>query len=420
LASAPVQMLVDLNGDGDFDDPGERPIFSLVSATSEHGYARVTSVAGGTDLSLGVASNSMQQFADGDKVRVFRPVNMAPRTDIFSVTGTPSGDTVVLSGAGGVASDVSAGDLLLRLPSAAEDDDSSLQIDYQLGGDPDSSDPNMNQLRRRITDQEGNVIEDWQLIAGKISGITLTYLDNTGSSIADLDKIIAIQIAITGQTDATRTGRSNYSGVKDRTLSTTIKNPQWSDAMRGVSNGNGIRSQEGFALILTMSMLIILSVLGILVLTATNTDLAITTNYRSASDAFSAAERAVEYAANPDILFQTGDTHLGLVDGSDNLVTDETVAGLTVADRWAHLQDTASGTELTKSTDLSINVINNLGPSELPVTLRNKFGDEFAGNYYRINVEARARNNSRARIETEKVRIFKKSDDSVFVTTSEG
>ncbi|MDY0262672.1 hypothetical protein [Syntrophotalea acetylenica] len=182
-------------------------------------------------------------------------------------------------------------------------------------------------------------------------------------------------------------------------------------------------SERGFALVLTMSMLIILSILGILVLSATNTDLAITTNYRSSADAFVAAERAVEYASSPDILFETDDTHLALVqEGTDDFVTDtdETVAGATVADRFADLQDTATGTELVKSDDEDINVVKNLGPSDLPAALRSKFGDEFAGNFYRINIEAQARNDSRSRIETSKVRIFKKSDDSVFVTTSGG
>lgn len=193
--------------------------------------------------------------------------------------------------------------------------------------------------------------------------------------------------------------------------------------MTGLLATKKLRSEEGFALVLTMSMLIILSLLGILVLNMTNTDLAITNNYRSAADAFGAAERAVEYATNPDILFETGDTHLALVqEGSDNFVTDadETVAGDAVADRFADLQDTATGTELVKSEDENVNVVNNLGASDLPAALRSKFGDEFAGNFYRINVEAQARNNSRARIETSKVRIFKKSDDSVYVTTSGG
>ncbi len=193
--------------------------------------------------------------------------------------------------------------------------------------------------------------------------------------------------------------------------------------MRVLSGTERRQAEDGFALVLTMSMLLILSILGILVLNLTDTDLAITNNYRSAADAFGAAERAVEYATNPDILFETGDTHFALVqEGSDDFVTDadETVAGATVADRFSDLQDTATGTELVKSEDEDVNVVNNLGPSDLPAALRSKFGDEFAGNFYRINVEAQARNNSRARIETSKVRIFKKSDDSVYVTTSGG
>ncbi len=192
--------------------------------------------------------------------------------------------------------------------------------------------------------------------------------------------------------------------------------------MMGPSTTSIIRSQNGFALVLTMSMLIILSVLGILALNATNTDLTITSNFRSESNAFSGAERAVEYASNPDILFETGDTQLALIGGDGSFVTDadQTVAGYSVADRWAHLRDAVNGTELVKSENEDVNVVNNLGPNELPVPLRSAFGDDFAGNYYRINIEAHSRNRSRAAIETEKVRIFKKSDDSVFVTTGEG
>lgn len=193
--------------------------------------------------------------------------------------------------------------------------------------------------------------------------------------------------------------------------------------MKRLLAGRRIASQEGFALVLTMVMLVVLAVLGLLVLDVTNTDLAVTSNYRSESDAFVAAERAAEYATNPDILFETDDTHLALLqEGGEDFVTDgdETVAGHTVADRFAHLQDPVTRTELVKSDNKDVNVVKNLGPSELPAALRSKFGDDFAGNYYLINIEARSRNDSRAGIETEKVRIFKKSDDSVFVTTSGG
>lgn len=225
LVNAPAQMLVDGNGDGDFDDTDERPILSLVSATSMHGYARITDASiSGTNLELDVAVNTMQQFAAGDMVRVFRSVSLSPVTDIYPVAGAPSGDQVTLdiSGGGYSAGDIQTGDLLVRMPAGAANDDFPLQIDYQLV-DAVSGDPNMNDLRRRVLDMDGNVIEDFQLIASNISGIAMTYLDDAGTVTSDLSKIVAVQVTIAGQTDGTKTGRSNFSGVKVRSLSTTVK-----------------------------------------------------------------------------------------------------------------------------------------------------------------------------------------------------
>jgi prepilin-type N-terminal cleavage/methylation domain-containing protein len=225
LVNAPAQMLVDSNGDGDFDDTDERPLLSLVSATSMHGYARINdATVNGTNLELDVAVNTMQQFADGDSARVFRAVSLTPVTDIYPVDGTPSGDQVTLdiSGGGYSAGDIQSGDLLVRMPGGAANGDFPLQIDYRLV-DAASGDPNMNELQRRVLDMDGNVIEEFQLIASNISGITLAYLDDAGAVTSDLNKIVAVQITIVGQTDATKTGRSNFSGVKDRSLSTTVK-----------------------------------------------------------------------------------------------------------------------------------------------------------------------------------------------------
>ena len=222
LASAPNQMLIDGNSDGDYDDAGERPLLSLVSATSMNGYARVISEPSTGTLKL--ASDTQQQFAAADLVRVFRPVDMAPVTEVLSISSLAGDDQVVLdlTGATYAAGDVSAGDLLVRMPAGAADDDFPLQIDYQLVDDP-SDDVNMNQLQRRVLDQSGNVVEDFQLIASNISGITLAYLDDAGDTTGDLDEVVAIEITMTAQTDMTRTGNSNFSGVKVRSLSTTAK-----------------------------------------------------------------------------------------------------------------------------------------------------------------------------------------------------
>lgn len=226
LLTTPSKMLEDANDDGDYDDTDERSILSMVSATSSHGYARVTGESSDSNyLTLSVAAGTMQQFADGDLARVFRPEDLVAATKVYPVFGAPSGDQVVLklSGGGYTAGDVSAGDLLVLLPVGTADGDFPLQIDYRLADDASSNDKEMNQLQRRVMDRDGNTIVDWELIASKISGLDLTYLDASGDSTTDLDEIVAIQVVITGKTDTTKTGRSNFSGVKQRSLATTVK-----------------------------------------------------------------------------------------------------------------------------------------------------------------------------------------------------
>ena len=222
LVNAPTQMLVDSNGDGDFDDTDERPLLSLVSVTSMRSYGRIESAsAAGTNLAIDLALSSMQQFAEDDNVRVFRATSLSSVTSVLSVASV-SGNQVVLSGGASAAGNIQEGDLLVLLPNGATDGDFPLQIEYQLV-DSSSSDPNMNDLKRRVLDADDTVIEDFQLIASNISGIALTYLDDEGNATSTLGDIVAVQITITGQTDATETGRDNYSGIKTRALSTTVK-----------------------------------------------------------------------------------------------------------------------------------------------------------------------------------------------------
>ncbi len=221
LVNAPIQMLIDANDNGIYDDNlDERPFLTLLSASSIHGYARVI---GETTDGVIVAPGTIQQFSSGDTVRIFRPVDMVPVTDIYSVSGIAAGSTseVLLSGyaTGAVAID----DLLVRMPEGAVDDDFPLQIDYRLLPDSSSSDMNMNQLQRRVRDQDGNTIEDFELIAANISDITLSYRDGFGNTTSDLSKIVSVEITMTAQTDATKTGQSSFSGVKGRSLSTTVK-----------------------------------------------------------------------------------------------------------------------------------------------------------------------------------------------------
>lgn len=55
-------------------------------------------------------------------------------------------------------------------------------------------------------------------------------------------------------------------------------------------------NQDGFVLVLTMVMLVVLSVLGVTALNTTNTELSITTNSRMNNNAFVASQLGVEYS----------------------------------------------------------------------------------------------------------------------------
>jgi len=55
-------------------------------------------------------------------------------------------------------------------------------------------------------------------------------------------------------------------------------------------------NERGMALILTLSMLAILSILGAFALSTTDTELGVTANFRGGRESFMAAERILEYA----------------------------------------------------------------------------------------------------------------------------
>ena len=158
-----------------------------------------------------------------------------------------------------------------------------------------------------------------------------------------------------------------------------------------------VSSQDGFVLILTMVMLAVLSLLEVMVLNTTDTELSITSNSRMNSDAFVAAELVTEFAKqkvikNPDF------------GSNDNLVNDSDLDDLL---------DLHPGIEL-EATGNEINFYTGLAPSKMSTQtstdayLRNIYrttnvtgsgaGGEAA--YYRVSVEAKARGRSTARVET--------------------
>lgn len=98
-------------------------------------------------------------------------------------------------------------------------------VRYRLVDDPDSDDPAMHVLRRDINGDTAGAID----LAAKVTDLTLSYILDDGSEVNWVkdptlyEDIVAVRIRISGATDATRTGSSNFSGVKRRTLETLVK-----------------------------------------------------------------------------------------------------------------------------------------------------------------------------------------------------
>ena len=167
-------------------------------------------------------------------------------------------------------------------------------------------------------------------------------------------------------------------------------------------------NQQGFALVLVMGMLTILSLLGAMVLSNSATEVGISGNYRTSREAFFAAENAVMYAmGNAEIVKSTISVDLN------------TTNSLTPAlDHATNLTLGSSGLDPS-----AVNQVINLGPGLLPVPLRAVYGDKFGANYYLISVTGARLSNgqvrSAARIEAQRVRLFPVSSEGL-TTTGEG
>jgi len=160
------------------------------------------------------------------------------------------------------------------------------------------------------------------------------------------------------------------------------------------------RNDRGFALILTMSMLAVLSVLGVMVLDSTDTELKITSNSRATSDALVAAELAVEYAQykvveeRDDI---SENTNYDLIDDDDKvaaMLPDGMVLEATGRNEIDFYTGLAPANMVTStSVDAYVNNI---------YRTTDDSGTSSAGDaaFYRVSIEAKANGRSAARVES--------------------
>jgi type IV pilus assembly protein PilX len=153
-----------------------------------------------------------------------------------------------------------------------------------------------------------------------------------------------------------------------------------------------LRNQEGTALILALVMLVVLSILGAMSLSTTDTEIDISSNYRNSKEAFFAAERAIEYAST------NGDIYTSIGTGSVNLNNTGTYAS-----------DVSEGSG-PKTSGLDTNAANQvtyLSTGPLPPGTGTD-PTYFESRYYLINATGKGPRNSSTRIEAQVARVVPK------------
>ena len=149
-----------------------------------------------------------------------------------------------------------------------------------------------------------------------------------------------------------------------------------------------LAGENGMALVLTLVMLTIMSLLGVLALSSSSTEVGISGNYRSSQQAFYAAERAVEYAMTAQNIFDS----IGV--GNINLTGD-------------YATDIAAGTGNSGLKSGATNQVSYLTSGSLPPGSGSD-PTYFQARYYIITATGQGPNNSAAQVESQVARIVPK------------
>lgn len=144
-------------------------------------------------------------------------------------------------------------------------------------------------------------------------------------------------------------------------------------------------NQRGTALVLSLIMLTIMSILGALSLSTSTTELGISSNLRASQEAFYAADRSVEYAMTNEAIYDSIGTGEQSLDGYNSalLIGD---SGLRVG----------AGSKVEYLTKGALPPGSGSDPTY------------FESRYYVINVTGEGPNNSSSRIESQVARIVPK------------
>ena len=176
------------------------------------------------------------------------------------------------------------------------------------------------------------------------------------------------------------------------------------------------KRQKGMALVLAIALLAILSILGAVVMRVSMRgleDSTARTYTQSDQQALYAADRAVEYSMNRDLIINLAQN------GTVDLATDEVKQANGIGSGVPHktVIDLSGPGELVSGTVVDV------GPRSLPPAMAAVHGSEFGANLYHVSVETKAGSGileRRTHVDASIVRLFKMDDDQIFRTSGGG
>lgn len=176
------------------------------------------------------------------------------------------------------------------------------------------------------------------------------------------------------------------------------------------------KRQQGLALIMAIGFLGLLSILGAVVMNMSMRDLKNSTTTLPNQRSLYAADAAVEYALNRDMMVNLGQFN------SVSLTADHVIQanGLEVPGNITHKAVIDRAAAAAGGGELVAGTFTDIGPRDLPPVMASMFGSEFGANMYHVNVKTEAKilgsNVETTHIDASIVRLFKMDDDQIFRT----
>ena len=182
--------------------------------------------------------------------------------------------------------------------------------------------------------------------------------------------------------------------------------------------------QNGMALILAIAFLGILSILGAVVMNVSLRgldDSTVRTYTQSDQEALYAADRAVEYSMNRDLIINLAQA--GTVDLTSTTDLVKQANGNSSGVTHKSVIDDSGKVNGVNTGILVSGTVTDVGPRSLPPAMAAAHGSEFGANLYHVSVETEAGTGNLKRtthVDASIVRLFKMDDDQIFRTSGGG